>query len=291
MKALVLSRYGAPDVLHIEDRPDPVLQDGGVLVRLSHSAVNPIDTGVRAGRVLPDEPGRFPMTLGWDGAGVVEALGTEAGDLALGQRVMVMSRQAASGIGLHAELAALPLDQVVPLPASVTSEAAAATPLAGITALNAVESLRLAPGRSVHVNNPDGAVGGFAVQIAGLLGLVVMHEPAPASVDGAIDLLGGEAARRTFETVRSSGTYATVVPEWWKPGGVYQPERGIAPVIIENSPTRRDLLRLVAWLGDGGIAPRIEAVLPLAEGARAHAMFDRPVLTRKIVLDHAGAQA
>lgn len=291
MKALILTRFGGPDVLHIAERPDPVPQDGQVLVRLTHSAVNPIDIGVRAGRVLPDEADRFPMTLGWDGAGVVEALGSEASDLALGQWVMVMSRQAASGIGLHAELAALPVEQVVHLPTSVASETAAATPLAGITALNAVESLGLAPGQSLHVNNPDGAVGGFAVQIAGLLGLVVVDQAAQGSVDGAIDLRGGEAARHTFGTVRPGGAYATVVPEWWKPGGVYQAERGIVPIVIENSPTRRDLLRLAAWLADGSIAPRIEAVLPLTAGAKAHAMLDRPVLTRKIVLDHSGVQA
>jgi NADPH2:quinone reductase len=253
--------------------------------------VNPIDAGVRAGKVLPDEPDRFPMVLGWDGAGVVEAVGAGTTDLVVGQRVMAMSRQPATGVGLHAELAVLPVEQVVPLPASVTSEAAAATPLAGITALNAVESLGLAPGQSVYLNNPEGAVGGFAVQIARLLGLVVVEDPAPGSVDGAADLRGGTEAREAFEAVRSSGAYTTVVPEWWKPSGVHATERGITPTVIENAPTREDLGRVATWLGEGGIAPSIEAVLPLAEGAKAHAMLKRPILTRKIVLDHSGASA
>jgi NADPH:quinone reductase-like Zn-dependent oxidoreductase len=90
MKALVLTRYGGPDVLHVADRPDPVAQDRQVLVRLSHSAVNPIDTGVRAGRVRLDEAGRFPMTLGWNGAGVVEALGSAVLPLAEGARAHAM---------------------------------------------------------------------------------------------------------------------------------------------------------------------------------------------------------
>lgn len=78
MKALVLDRYGGPDVLHLADVPEPRpdgAADDRVTVRLHVSGVNPIDLGVRAGGVLPDAPDRFPMVLGWDGAGIVEAVG------------------------------------------------------------------------------------------------------------------------------------------------------------------------------------------------------------------------
>lgn len=286
MQALILRRYGGPDVLELGEVPTPSPKAGEVLVRLHFSGVNPIDIGVRAGRVLPDEPSRFPMVLGWDGVGVVEAVGEGVSELKAGDRVLAISKQPSSGVGLHAAFAALPVEQMVSLPPEVAPEAAAVTPLAAITALNAVEALRLAPGARIHVNNPAGAVGRFAVQIATILGLEVVDEPGVTGVDGAVDVRGGAAAQATFAAVRDGGAYATVIPEWWKPGGVYTETRRIKPAVIENAPTRGDLARLAAWLAEGRIAPEIEAVLSLADGAEAHRRLEAPGRSGKFVLDH-----
>ena len=165
-------------------------------------------------------------------------------------------------------------------------ETVAAAPLASVTALNAVEALGLSPGQTIHVDNPEGAVGRAAAQIARTLGLTVVDDPAPGTVDGAADVRGGEAALAAFAAVRDGGRYATTIPEWWKPGGQYETARGITPVTIENAPTKTDLERIVAWLADGSLEPRIEAVLPLADGAEAHAMLAAPGLTRKVLLAH-----
>ena len=289
MKALVLDRYGDPDVLHLTDQPEPKLKGGGddlVTVRVHVSGVNPIDLGVRAGRVLPDEPDRFPMVLGWDASGTVEGVGANVADLAVGERVMVLSKQPSSGIGTHQDVVIVPASQVVRIADGVSYETAAAAPLASITALNAVEALRLSPGQTLHVNNPNGAVGRAAVQIARTLGLTVVDDPEPASMSGAIDVRGAEKALAAFATIRDGGAYATTIPEWWKPGGQYETARGITPITIENSPTHADLKRIAAWLANGSLRPKIETVLPLAEGARAHAMLAAPGLTRKVVLAH-----
>lgn len=289
MKALVLDRYGDPDVLHLIDLPEPRVgctTDGLVTVRIHVSGVNPIDLGVRAGGVLPDEPERFPMVLGWDGAGVVEDLGAGVVGVASGDRVMLISKQPSSGIGTHQDLVTLPKAQVVRLPEGVSYESAAAAPLASITALNAVEALNLEPGQSVHINNPEGAVGRAAVQIATALHLNVVDHPDPGFVDGAIDVWGEEKSLAAFATVKDGGAYATTIPEWWKPGGQYKTARGITPITIENAPTERDLERIVGWLADGSLVPKIETVLPLAEGGKAHAMLAAPGLTHKILLAH-----
>ncbi|MDW4497899.1 NADP-dependent oxidoreductase [Sulfitobacter sp. D35] len=289
MKALILNRYGDPDVLNLADLPEPQTSGGDgdlVTVTIHISGVNPIDIGVRAGGVLPDEPERFPMVLGWDGAGIVDAVGSGVAGLSVGDRVMVLTKQPSSGIGTHQDVVALPKAQVVKLPDSVTFEQAAAAPLASITALNSVEALGLRPGQTIHINNVEGAVGRAAAQIARALGLKVVDDPAPASMDGAIDVWGEEKALAAFATVKNSGAYATTIPEWWKPGGQYQTARGITPITIENSPTETDLERIVAWLADGSLDPKIEAVLPLAEGAKAHAMLAAPGLTHKLLLSH-----
>lgn len=289
MKALVLDRYGGPDVLHLADLLDPAPNGAAgdlVTVRVHVSGVNPVDLGVRSGGVLPDEPERFPMVLGWDGAGVVEAVGANVSGLASGDRVMVMSQQASSGVGTHQEIVVLPKAQVVKLPDAVSLKTAAAAPLASVTALNAVEALKLAKGQTIHVNNPHGAVGRAAVQIARALGLVVVDDPAPASVDGAVDVRGKGEAQAAFAAVKDGGAYSTTVPEWWKPGGPYETARGVTPITIENAPTEADLERIVGWLADGSLAPKIETVLPLAEGAKAHAMLAAPGLTHKVLLVH-----
>lgn len=202
---------------------------------------------------------------------------------------MVLSKQPSSGIGTHQEIVALPKAQVVKLPAAVSFERAAAAPLASITALNSVEALGLAQGQTIHVDNADGAVGRAAVQIASALGLTVVDDPAVASVDGAIDVRGGERALAAFAAVRDGGTYATTIPEWWKPGGQYETARGISPVTIENAPTEADLERIARWLADGALDPEIETVLPLAGGAGAHAMLAAPGLTHKVLLAHPAA--
>ena len=289
MKALVLDRYGDPDVLHLADRPEPRPDSAAgnlVTVRVHVSGVNPIDLGVRAGGVLPDEAERFPMVLGWDGAGTVEAIGVEVSGLAVVDRVMILSKQPSSGIGTHQDVVVLPKAQVVKLPDGVSFERAAATPLASITALNSVEALKLKAGQTIHVNNPGGAVGRAAVQIAKALGLVVVADPDPASMDGAVDVWGEEKAVAAFATVKDGGAYATTIPEWWKPGGQYETARGITPVTIENNPTEVDLERIVGWLADGALDPKIETVLPLAEGAKAHAMLAAPGLTHRVLLSH-----
>lgn len=200
--------------------------------------------------------------------------------------MLVLSKQPSSGVGTHQDVIILPSAQAVKIADNVSFQTAAAAPLASITALNSVEALQLMPGQTLHVNNPDGAIGRAAVQIARTLGLVVINDPRPASVDGAIDVWGGERARAAFANVRDGGAYATTIPEWWKPGGQYKTARGITPVIIENTPTHTDLKRIAAWLADGTLRPEIETMLPLAEGAKAHAILAAPGLTYKVLLNH-----
>ncbi|MBD3886368.1 NADP-dependent oxidoreductase [Phormidium tenue FACHB-886] len=316
MKAIVLDRYGTPDVLYLAEMPDPVPGANEVLVRVYASSVNPVDIGVRQGRVVPSEPHRFPMILGWDAAGIVEGVGSDVTDFVRGDRVVLISEQPSTGKGTHAELVAVPATQVVKLPEAINFVTAAAVPLAGITALQAVKALALSPGQLILINNPLGTVGGFASQISRQLGLRVIspvsphlveearmqgvewvipfdqslsnsvREVVPKGVDGAIDLVGGDFAHQTLSSVKDGGTYATVLPEWWKPGGPYTEDRAIKPIVVENKPNQADLSKLVEWLNLGVLSPRIEQTFSLAQTAEAHRQHEKPGLTRKLVIAH-----
>jgi NADPH2:quinone reductase len=316
MKAIALDRYGTPDVLYLAEMPAPIPGVNDILVRVHASGVNPVDIGVRQGRVLPSEPHRFPMILGWDAAGIVEAVGNDVTDFISGDRVVLISQQPSTGIGTHAELVAVSSTQVVKLPENINFVTAAAIPLAGITALQAVNALSLSPGQLILINNPLGAVGGFACQISRQLGLKVIspisseleeearmqgvelmvpsgqslsstiRKVVPEGVDGAIDLVGADIANQTFNAVKDGGTYATTLPEWWKPGGSYTENRAIKPVVVENKPNHSDLSKLVEWLNLGILSPRIEQTFPLHQLAEAHKLQEKPGLTRKLIIEH-----
>ncbi|MFW8635459.1 NADP-dependent oxidoreductase [Cribrihabitans pelagius] len=285
MKAAIIETYGGTDVFRMADLPRPEPRPGEVLIRVRASSVNPVDAGVRSGKILPDNPAQFPMILGWDAAGTVEALGPETEGFARGDRVMAISPQPGSLVGTHAEFAALPATQVVKIADAVSFACAAAAPLIGSTALAAFQALDLPPGARVLINNPKGAVGAIAATIAPLLGFE-LAAPDAEQVDGAIDVRGRGHARRAFAAVKDGGAYATIVPEWWKPGGVFTASRGITPVTVQNPANQQVLLPLADWLARGALAPEIEDILPLDRIAEAHRRLETPGHTGKFVLDH-----
>ena len=169
MRALVQTEYGAPgDVLHVEDIATPAPGEGEVLVRVRAAAVNPVDFHLVRGAPYiarlsfglrrPKDP-----VPGCDLAGVVEATGAE-----------VMGTTFMRGFGAFAEYAVVPEALLVPKPANLTFEQAAAVPLAATTALQAVRDHgRAAAGDRVLIIGASGGVGSFAVQIAKGLGAEV----------------------------------------------------------------------------------------------------------------------
>ncbi|KIC27114.1 NADP-dependent oxidoreductase [Leisingera sp. ANG-M6] len=285
MKAAVIESFGGVEVFRIAEQPHPEPKPGEVLIRVHASSVNPVDAGVRSGRILPYDPAQFPMILGWDAAGTVETLGPETEGFAPGDRVMVLSPQPGSLVGTHAEFTTLPASQIVKIADAVSFITAAAMPLIGSTALAAYQALDLPPGARVLVNNPKGAVGAMAAAIAPLLGFELAASDAQ-DVDGAIDVRGGEHAHQAFAAVKDSGAYATIVPEWWKPGGVFTAARGITPVTVQNPANQQVLLPLSDWLAQGVLDPGIEEIMPLHRIAEAHRRLEAPGRTGKFVLDH-----
>jgi NADPH:quinone reductase-like Zn-dependent oxidoreductase len=176
MKAIVQDEYGSPDVLRLEEVERPRLDDGGVLVRVRAASVNPPDiagvTGVpyvaRAAFGLRRPRGRV---RGVDLAGVVEQVGRDVTGLREGDEVFGELHPQA---GAFAEVAAATPDQLVPKPAGLTFEEAAAVPMSGLTALRALREVAgVLPGQKVLITGAGGGIGTFAVQIAKAMGAEV----------------------------------------------------------------------------------------------------------------------
>ncbi len=183
MKAIVQDVYGAPDVLELRDIDQPVVTDDDVLVRVHAAAVNPADWHIIRGRpyiarmafglLKPKEKGR-----GSDVAGHVEAIGKNVKQLQPGDEVFGCCK------GAFAEYVCAGENSFVPKPSGLTFEQAAAIPVAGLTALQALRDVgKVQPGQKVLINGAAGGVGTFAVQIAKSFGAEVTGVCSTRNVD------------------------------------------------------------------------------------------------------------
>ena len=206
MKGIVHRCYGSPDVIRYEDIPKPAPADNEVLVKVHAASVNPLDwhhlegtpylVRIDAGFGKPDNP-----RLGVDFAGTVEAVGRNVTRFKPGDEVY------GGKFGALAQYVAVREDRAVaPKPGNLTFQQAAAVPIAGITALQALRDKgRLQPGQKVLINGASGGVGTFAVQIAKSFGADVTGVCSTRNVD----LLRSIGADHVIDYTREDFTKGT----------------------------------------------------------------------------------
>jgi NADPH:quinone reductase-like Zn-dependent oxidoreductase len=173
VKAARFSRFGAPEVLEIVDVPDPRPGAGQVRIAVRAAGVNASDWKKRQG--LMDR--ELPQTMGYEAAGIVDALGEGVTGVALGDRVFGLSEGGAA----QAELAVL--SWYAPIPPSLGFASAAALPVAGETAARALDQLGVETGDTLLINGASGGVGAAAVQLAVARGVRVIGTASVATHD------------------------------------------------------------------------------------------------------------
>jgi len=231
MREVVIPRIGGPEVLELRERPDPTPGPGQVRVRVRASGVNFADVMARLG-LYPDAP-PLPAVVGYEIAGVVDALGEGVTRFAEGARVLGLCR-----FGGYADVVALPQEQVFAIPEGLSFEQAAAVPVNYLTAwLMLVELGNLRPRHTVLVHSIAGGVGQAAVQICrwrgakvigtasaskherlreggvaacldqatGDLAAFVREHTGGRGVDLALDAAGGRSFRRSYEALAPTG--------------------------------------------------------------------------------------
>lgn len=237
MKAMTYSAFGAAaDVLHLTDLPTPDPAPGEVLVRLTHSGVNPSDVKSRAGSRPGVTKPLFPQIVPHsDGAGVIEAVGEGIADTRIGERVWIWNGQWQRPFGTAAQMIALPSEQAVTLPEGISNAEGATLGIPGLTAAHCVFGGGSVAGKTVLVSGGAGAVGHDAVQLARWGGARVIATASPADFDrvraaGAaevldyrdadlaaklLDLTGGEGVERAVEVEfgRNAAMLAQAVAE------------------------------------------------------------------------------
>jgi NADPH2:quinone reductase len=292
MKAVTLNALDRPPVLR-DDLPAPTPAPNEVLVRVHASSANPVDNSIAAG--LLEQMGveyEFPVILGRDYAGVVEQVGADVTRYAAGDEVFGFLVHANPTVhdGSWAELITVPQDVFVgPAPGGVDAATAGAAPLAGITALLAIDALELSDGDTLLIVGATGGVGSPATQLAARAGATVI---APALPDddaylrelGVSELLPRDAdlaaaAREHhpdgFAAVLDLVNYAPDVPASLAEDGgrVASPTgaagEGLGRTMIMAAPTPENFERLGRLLADGTLRIPIQATYELAQAPDA----------------------
>lgn len=311
MKAIQLDCYGPPSVLVCRDVPTPACGAGELLVRVRAAGVNPKDCLVRKGKFRWFTGRRFPLGLGHDFAGTVEDIGQGAGVFNRGDAVFGMTNGWQGRT--YAEFVAVRAEETALKPVALGFEAAAATPLAGQTALQALRDLgHVASGRRVLINGASGGVGTYAVQIARILGAhvtavcsgrnadLVRQLGAHTVVDYTREDLGSQADKvdvffdvfgnRRFPDIRScltpQGCFISTVPaipilKW---GLLSRLSGGPRARLVIVKSRAADLQTLSAWIEEGRLVPILDRTFPLEAVQEAHAFIETKRARGKVVL-------
>lgn len=238
MKAAQISQYGGPDVIKVTtDTKKPIVEPGHVLVEVRAASLNPFDTMVREGHVAPMVP-PFPVTLGGDIAGLVVEVAEGVTDIKVGDEVYGQANVVAGNSGALAEFAATKASQVAKKPHNTDFQQAAALPLVGASALQAItEHIDLKSGQKILVHGGTGGIGSMAVQLAKHLGAYVATTVPSAGIehakslgadevidfktqkfeeivkdfDAVFDTVGGEALDKSLQVLKKGGKIVSMV--------------------------------------------------------------------------------
>jgi NADPH:quinone reductase-like Zn-dependent oxidoreductase len=301
MHAVLIRETGSPDVLRYEevDRPEP--GDGEVLIRVRAASVNPVDWKYRRG--LAEK--QLPAVLGIDVSGTIEVSRAESfaeGDEAFG----------IAASGGYAEFATASAAAIAKKPVGVSHEQAAAIPVAGMTAWQALfDRGGLEGGETALIAGAGGGVGHLAVQFAKIAGARVIGTgssrnrdfvlglgadeyidyteqdvgEAVSGVDIAFDTVGGDTTQSLLPTLREGGILVTIANA---PPEEAARARGVRAELLVMSPSSDQLARIAELVAAGEVHVEITEVLPLTEVRRAHELSESGHTRGKIVLTVGG---
>jgi NADPH:quinone reductase-like Zn-dependent oxidoreductase len=297
MQAVLIRETGSPDVLHYEeaDRPEP--DDGEVLIRVSAVSVNPVDWKQRRGLAQTE----VPAVLGRDVSGTVER--SRADGFTEGDDVFGMAAS-----GGYAEYTTASAAAIAKKPDGLSHEQAAALPVAGMTAWQAVfDRGGLEHGQTALIAGAAGGVGHLAVQFAKHAGARVIGtgssrnrdfvlglgaddyvdyteqdvRQAVSGVDMAFDTVGGDTTQALVPTVREGGVLVTIASA---PPEEAARARGVRAELLVMTPSSEQLARIAELVAGGEVRVEISQVLPLTEVRRAHELSESGHTRGKIVL-------
>ncbi len=320
MRAMVTPQFGGPELFEERDVERPEPGPGQVLVKVIAAGTNPVDAKLRAnGTAMGHEA---PLVLGADVSGVVEEVGPGVTALSPGDEVYYTPELFGPGSnGSYAEYNVAPAAIVAKKPASISHEEAAAVPLAGGTAYEAlIRRMDIKVGETVLIHGGAGGVGSFAIQIAKAAGSrvfatagpqnqetlkalgadvaldytqgdltdAVLGETGGLGVDAVFDTAGSDIIINSLPYTKPFGRLATVLGTQGDLTPLYLKNQTLHGVFLTRERARLDNLTLL--IERGQVKPLVDEVLPLEGVGKAHERLDSGHGRGKIVLRVAEGQ-
>jgi NADPH:quinone reductase-like Zn-dependent oxidoreductase len=306
MKAIRINAFGGADQLRLEDIAIPAIGAKDVLVRVVAAGVNPVDWKIRSGALAAAFPVKPPVTPGWDGSGIVDAVGADVAGFKAGDAVFFFAEFARGGT--YAEYVAVDAAQVALKPRSLSFTQAAAIPTPAQAAWRAlVEVAPVRAGMTVLVHGAGGPLGSVAVQLAKQAGAHVIGTAGDASMaiarasgadevidyrtqrfeelvratDIVLDTVGGAVQEASWATLKPGGILvATAVP----PSAERAAAANVRAEMIFTPPRGAVLARIAALVDAGRLRVAVSHEFALADAARAHRLGESGQARGKIVL-------
>jgi NADPH:quinone reductase-like Zn-dependent oxidoreductase len=302
MKAIRVHRYGGPEVLRLEDVPRPTPGYDELLIRVHAASVNPIDRKIRQGIVTDS----LPFIPGCDLSGVIEETGWSVTRFKKGDEIYASLSVLRDGA--YAEYAIAKEADAALKPRTLNRVHAAAVPLAGLTAWQALfKQGELAAGQKVLIHGAAGGVGSFAVQFARARGAQVLatasgrnqaflrnlgveqpidyektrFEEVAREVDVVLDTIGGETQERSWVVLRKGGVLVSIVQV---PSAEEAAKAGVRARFLMHRRSSTQLAEIATLVDAGQVRAFVETVLPLSDARRAHEMIQSGHGRGKIVL-------
>ncbi|SFL71700.1 NADPH:quinone reductase [Gracilibacillus orientalis] len=308
-KAVIINEYGDKDVLEEGKVTLPELGEHQVLVREKATSINPIDWKLREGHLKPMFDWEFPIILGWDVSGVIEAVGPEVTDWKAGDEVF--ARPETTRFGTYAEYTIVDDHLLAKKPANISFEEAAAVPLAGLTAYQGLfDHGQLEEGQKVLIHAGAGGVGTYAIQLAKEAGAYVYTTASEKNhqlllslgadevidyrstdfrevvqdLDLVYDTIGGDTQNDSFDALKeNTGRLISIVGE---PNQEKAKEKNITAKGIWLQPDGKQLSMLANLLENKKMKSIVGSTFPLSQKGvhDAHALSETHHAAGKIVI-------
>lgn len=309
MKAVQINSYGGIEVLEInENTPIPTPQKGQVLVENHAASINPVDWKIRAGYLKEMAPLPFPATLGGDFAGVITEVGEDVADFKVGDEVYGSAILLNGGSGSFAQVLVANTTNMAHKPKNIDFVEAAALPLVGSSALQALEEhIKLQKGQKILITGAAGGIGHVAIQLAKASGAYVAttvsgkdiayvqslgadrvidyqtaaFEDVLKDFDAVFDTVGGQTSDKSFQVLKKGGVIVSMLG---------QPNAELAhkydvTAIGQNTVTNTQHLNRLAELVDSGkIKVHIDKAFPLEEVKEAFKHLEEGHPQGKVVI-------
>ncbi|MBM3257504.1 MAG: NADP-dependent oxidoreductase [Candidatus Liptonbacteria bacterium] len=309
MKAAQIDKFGSVEAVFINSQASlPKVKAGELLVKVCAAGVNPVDWKIREGFIQPPSVS-FPLTLGGDFSGKVVEVGGNVAGFEEGDLVYGTASTLSGGSGAFAEFAIVKKQSVAHTSHNVGTLQAAALPLAGVSAYQAlIEHIGISRGHTILVHGGAGGIGMFAIQIAKHMGVKVFStareedlefvqglgadqiiDYAKTSfddhiqgVDAVLDTVGGETYARSFRVLRQGGTLVSLLET---PDKKLAAQYKVHAISQSTEITADKLTRLAKLVDAGAIDIKLDKIFPLDQAPEAIAHVERGHKQGKVVIE------